>query len=286
MTARFEVAYDEVASLAPATNGERISYARESPHQFGVLRLPIGRGPHPVVALVHGGCWLADYDHAHVESAAEALRALGVAVWSIEYRRLGQDGGGWPGTFRDVALGLDHLRALAHRYALDLGRIVAVGHSAGGHLALWLAARPKLAPSSDLFVADPLAIAGVVSLAGIADLRAYTLGSGRCNASVVPLLGGAVAHVSARYAEASPVELAPLGVPLRIVHGARDAIVPVTQSEALAAAERAGGGDTVLNVLPRAGHFDLIAPFADAWRTVERRVLEFTGRRARIGPRM
>jgi acetyl esterase/lipase len=276
MTARFEVAYDEVAKLAPATNGERISYARESPHQFGVLRVPSGRGPHPIVALVHGGCWLADYDHVHVESTAEALCALGAAVWSIEYRRLGQDGAGWPGTFRDVALGLDHLRALAPRNSLELGRIVAVGHSAGGHLALWLAARPRLTPASDLFVANPLAISGVVSLAGIADLRAYALGAGRCNASVLPLLGGG-AHAAERYAEASPVELAPLGVPLRIVHGTRDAIVPVAQSEALAVAERAGGGGAVLDVLPRAGHFDLIAPFADAWRTVERHVLELAG---------
>src|SRR5215471_72121 len=162
MTARFEVAYGEVAKLAPATNGERISYARESAHQFGVLRVPRGRGPHPVVALVHGGCWLADYDHMHVESAADALCARGAGVWSIEYRRLGQDGGGWPGTFRDVAAGLDHLRVLAPRHRLDLGRVVAVGHSAGGHLALWLAARRKLGASSDLFVANPIAVAGVV----------------------------------------------------------------------------------------------------------------------------
>jgi acetyl esterase/lipase len=273
MTARFDVAFDEVAKLAPATSGERVSYARASPHQFGVLRVPKQRGPHPVVALLHGGCWLADYDYTHVESCAAALCARGAAVWSIEYRRLGHDGGGWPGTFRDVALGLDHLRALAPVYSLDLGRIVAVGHSAGGHLALWLAVRHKVARSSELFVAEPLTVAGVVSLAGIADLRAYALGAGRCNASVRPLLGGERAHI----AEASPLELVPLGVPLRIVHGARDAIVPVAQSEALATAEQAHGGDAVLDVLPQAGHFDLIAPVADAWRTSERRVLELAG---------
>jgi acetyl esterase/lipase len=277
MTARFEVAFDEVAKMAPATKGERISYARESTHQFGVLRVPDGRGPHPVVVLLHGGCWLAAYDHVHVESMAAAICARGAVVWSIEYRRLGHDGGGWPGTFRDVALGFDHLRSLAPGHSLDLGRIVALGHSAGGHLALWLAARRKLAPSSELFVADPLAVAGVVSLAGIADLRAYARGAGRCNASVRPLLGGEGAPVAERYRETSPLELAPLGVPLRIVHGARDAIVPVAQSEALVAAEQASGGDTALDVLPRAGHFDLIAPFADAWRAVEPRVLELAG---------
>ena len=208
---------------------------------------------------------------------AAAICARGAAVWSIEYRRLGHGGGGWPGTFRDVALGLDHLRALAPAHSLDLGRIVAVGHSAGGHLALWLSARRKLAPSSELFVAEPLAVTGVVSLAGIADLRTYALGARRCNASVLPLLGGEVARVAERCAETSPLELVPLGVPLRIVHGALDAIVPMAQSEALAAAEQARGGDTVLDVLPQAGHFDLIAPFADAWRSVERRALELAG---------
>ena len=277
MTTRFEVAYADVAQHVPATNGERISYAHESPHQFGVLRVPSGPGPTPVVALLHGGCWLADYDYAHVESLAAAICARGAAVWSVEYRRLGHYGGGWPGTFRDVALGLDHLRALAPQNSLDLGHVVAVGHSAGGHLALWLSARRKLAPSSALFVADPLAVAGVVSLAGIADLRAFALGAGRCNASVRPLLGAQGVRAAERYAQASPVELVPLGVPLRIVHGARDAIVPVAQSEVLASAERARGGDVVLDLLPRAGHFDLIAPFADAWRTVERRVLELAG---------
>lgn len=165
MTARFEVAYDDVAKRAPATSGERISYARESPHQFGVLRLPSRRGPNPVVALLHGGCWLADHDYAHVESMAATICARGAAVWSIEYRRLGHDGGGSPGTFRDAALGLDHLRALAPGHSLDLGRVVTVGHSAGGHLALWLAARRKLAPTSELFVENPLALAGVVSRA-------------------------------------------------------------------------------------------------------------------------
>jgi len=277
MTARFEVAFDEVARIAPATKGERISYAHQSPHQFGILRLPSRPGPHRVVALLHGGCWLAEYDCAHVESMAAAICARGAAIWSIEYRRLGHDGGGWPGTFRDVALGLDHLRALAPTRSLDLDRIVAVGHSAGGHLALWLSARRKLVPSSDLFVADPLAVAGVVSLAGIADLRAFALGAGRCNGSVRPLLGGEGARVAERYPQASPLELVPLGVPLRIVHGARDAIVPVAQSEGLASAERARGGDVALDVLPRAGHFDLIAPFAEAWAKVERRVLELAG---------
>jgi acetyl esterase/lipase len=277
MTARSEVGFDEIANLVPANRGERSAYAREAPEQFGVLRVPSGDGPHPVVALVHGGCWLADYDHAHVESAAEAITALGAASWSIEYRRIGHDGGGWPGTFRDVALGLDHLRALAPRHGLDLGRVVAVGHSAGGHLALWLAARWKLASSSEVCIGSPLALAGVVSLAGIPDLRAYAVGRGRCNASVRPLLGGTDAQMAARYEQASPLDLAPLGVALRLVHGARDTIVPLAQSEVLAQAERKAGGNVLLDVLSDAGHYDLIAPFARAWSTVERRVCELAG---------
>jgi acetyl esterase/lipase len=277
MRGRSEVGFDDVAKLAVATRGRRSAYAHESPHQFGVLRVPAGEGPHPVVALVHGGCWLADYDHAHLESAAEAITALGAATWSIEYRRLGHAGGGWPGTFRDVAHGLDHLRVLAPTHGLDLARVVTLGHSAGGHLALWLAARRKLAPSSELFVANPLAVRGVVSLAAIADLRAYALGAGRCNASVRPLLGGVAANFAERIAQASPLELAPLGAPLRLVHGARDKIVPLAQSESLAEAERRLGGDATLDVLSDAGHYDLIAPFADAWSTVARRVRELAG---------
>jgi acetyl esterase/lipase len=274
MSTTAEVTFEQVAAQAVASRGARIEYAAESPYQFGVLRVPDGNGPHPVAAIVHGGCWLADYDYRHIERMAEVLTGRGLATWVIEYRRIGNDGGGWPGTFRDVAAGLDHLRELAAANRLDVTRIVVVGHSAGGHLALWLASRPKIAAGSDLYSADPLPVAGVVALAGITDLRTYALGSGACNAAVPDLMGGLARSVGMRYDEASPLELVPLGVPVRLVHGALDAIVPLEQSRRFANAERRAQGDVTFDVIPRAGHFDVVAPFAAAWPSVEQRILE------------
>jgi acetyl esterase/lipase len=274
MSTTAEVTFEDVAAQQVASRGARIAYGRDSPHQFGVLRVPAGDGPHPIAAIVHGGCWLADFDHRHVERMAERLTERGLATWVIEYRRIGHDGGGWPGTFRDAAAALDHLREIAAPHRLDLGRVVVVGHSAGGQLALWLGARHKLAADSDLHVADPLRVAGVVALAGISDLRTYALGSGSCNAAVPDLMGGGARSVGRRYDDASPLELVPLGVRVRLVHGSADAIVPLDQSRRFADAEREAGGDALLDALPGAGHFDVVAPFAAAWPAVERRVLE------------
>jgi len=273
-----EVTFEQVAAQSVASRGERIAYATESPHQFGMLRVPPGEGPHSVAVIVHGGCWLADYDYRHVERMAEVLTQTDLATWVIEYRRIGDEGGGWPGTFRDVARGLDHLRVIAPERGLDLARVVVVGHSAGGQLALWLAARPKLAPSNDLYVADPLPIGGVVALAAIADLRAYALGSGSCNAAVPDLMGGLARSVGTRYDEVSPMQLVPLGVPVRLVHGAADGIVPLEQSRRFVDAERRVRGDVALDVIPGAGHFDVVAPFAAAWPAVQKRILELAAR--------
>jgi acetyl esterase/lipase len=274
MSTMAETTFEQVAAQPVASRGERIAYGTESPYQFGVLRVPAGAGPHPVAAIVHGGCWLAQYDYAHVERMAEVLTERGLATWVIEYRRIGHNGGGWPGTFRDVARGLDVLGELASERGLDLAHVVVVGHSAGGQLALWLAARPKLDAASDLYVADPLPVAGVVALAAIADLRTYVNGAGSCNAAVPDLMGGLPRNVGARYDEVSPIELVPLGVPVRLVHGAADAIVPVEQSTRFRAAQRRAHADVELDVVGRAGHFDVVAPFSAAWPTVERRILE------------
>jgi acetyl esterase/lipase len=278
MSTTAEVSFEQLAAQPVASRGTRAVYAAESPQQFGMLRVPAGDGPHPVVAIVHGGCWLAAYDYRHVERVAEVLTERGLATWVIEYRRIGNEGGGWPGTFRDVAAGLDHLRVLASAQHLDLARVVVVGHSAGGHLALWLASRQKLAADSSLYSADPLPVSGVVALAGITDLRTYALGSGSCNAAVPDLMGGLARSVGERYDEASPLELVPLGARVRLVHGADDAIVPLEQSRRFAAAQRRANGDVALDVIPLAGHFDVVAPFAAAWSTVEKRVLELAAR--------
>lgn len=248
----------------------------EAPAQFGELYLP-GRSPvaarPPVVLLLHGGCWRARWGLDQVRSLAAALAAEGFAVWSLEYRRLGEDGGGWPGTFADVARGADHLRRLAERFSLDPGRVVAVGHSAGGHLALWLAGRRRLPPDSPLHVADPLPLRGVVALAPIADLAAGAA-AGLCGGAISELLGGRPDEFPERVRQASPAALLPLGVPLRLVVGERDTIAPPGLVAAFAEAARRAGDDVGLTRLPASGHFELVDPRSPAWPAVRDAVRE------------
>ncbi len=251
--------FSEVAAMPSRPADARLTYG-SAPEQFGELRLPAGPGPHPVVVLIHGGCWRAEYDLSHLAPLATALVNDGWAVWAIEYRRVGSPGGGWPGTFQDVGAAIDHLRTLAQSQALDLSRIVAVGHSAGGHLALWSAARGSLPRDSPIASPDPLIPHGVVALAGITDLTAYASPSG-CGSAVVPLLGGDAKAMGERYAQASPVITVPT-VPLQLVVGTADAVVPRTQAEALT---RVVGSRATVRLVEGAGHFDLIAPDLEAW---------------------
>jgi len=266
------VEWQEIATLPVPPADHRVAYGSD-PHQFGELRLPAGPGPHPVAVVIHGGCWRSQYNLDYVSHLAAALAKAGVATWSLEYRRIGNAGGGWPGTFQDVARGADHLRELARRFPLDTTRVVATGHSAGGHLALWLAARPNLAAGSVLHAPDPLRLRGVVPLAAITDLRTYGAGTGSCNAAVPLLMGGSPAEVPGRYAEGNPTELLPLRIPSRLVHGTLDSTVPLEQARAFEAAARERGDDARVLPVEGAGHFDVVAPFAPAWRTVERAVL-------------
>ena len=179
----------------------RIPYG-DDPLQFGDLRLPPGDGPHPVVVVIHGGCWRSDFTLDYIGAFADALTRSGVATWTLEYRRVGDPGGGWPGTFRDVASGVDYLRAVARDHPLDLGRVVAVGHSAGGHLALWLGARSTFDDPA-LRGDEPLGLIGVVSLAGVDDLR-RALDEGVCGDLAAQLVGGTPDEVPERYGLASP----------------------------------------------------------------------------------
>src|SRR3984893_6995022 len=158
----------------------RLAYGPEY-LQFGDLYLPPHAGPHAVIPLIHGGYWRARYDLTLMNGLAEDLARRGYAAWNIEYRRVGDRGGAWPGTFHDVARSVDYLRVLAPQYQLDLQRVVPVGHSAGGHLAFWLAARPRIAADNPLAgssltehagkQATPLPLAGAISLAGVLDLE-------------------------------------------------------------------------------------------------------------------
>ena len=236
----------------------------DDPAQHGLLHLPDRGGPHPTVTLIHGGFWLARYDAGLMTELAEDLMGRGYAVWNIEYRRIGY-GGGWPQTLDDVAAAVDHLAELAEEHALDLDRLVGIGHSAGGHLATWAASRPGLpagAPGADPVVR----VRGVISQAGILDLRTAAdqrLGGG----STQRFLGGEPPDVPDRYGIASPIERVPIGVPIVALHGATDDLVPPAQTErfveaALAAGDRARG-----LLVDREGHFEHLDTGSASWAT-------------------
>lgn len=246
---------DEYRRLTVVSASRRYFYGAHA-SQFGDLFLPAAPGPHPVLILIHGGCWRAEYGLAPLGQLAQSLADRGVAVWNIEYRRLG-DAGGWPATLLDAAAATDLLRTLAGAHALDLRRVVTAGHSAGGHLALWLAARHNLPAHSPLFALHPLPVRAVLSLAGIPDLAAAAAQQ-VCGDAVIELLGGSPAAVASHYADASPAALTPLGVPHLHVHGRADTIVPLALVAKFVAAAAQAGDRAEMVVLEDVGHFELV----------------------------
>lgn len=265
----------DLLALPRPVPDHRLAYG-DGPLQFGELRLPPGDGPFPVAVLLHGGCWLAPYDLAHLSHLAAALAGEGVATWSVEYRRVGDAGGGFPGTFADVARGADVLRTLAVSYPLDLARVVLVGHSAGGHLALWLAGRPNLPRQSPLRAGQPLRPLGVVALAGIPDLvQAADLEV--CGDAVARLVGGDPRTQPERVAAASPAELPPLGVPVTLVTSVHDQVVPGVMVESFARRLAEAGDSVSLRSVEGAGHYELVNPDSVAWPLVLGAIRELLG---------
>lgn len=254
------------------------------------LWLPSGSGPHPTVLMVHGGCWQTEIADRRIMSwIAHDLSKRGIAVWNIDYRGVDRGGGGYPGTFADVAAAADALRAHADRYRLDLRPLVAVGHSAGGHLALWLAARrapaarnpgPLIPHGSPLVAADPLPIDAVVSLGGLPDLElaATPPGSG-CGTEVIEKLVGPPTMSSRHvYADTSIPRLAPLGVKQILINGLQDRIIPTSYAEDYAAKMRSAGDKVKVRMLDRTGHVELIAPETAAWAAAVEEIEAALGR--------
>ncbi|HEX5076985.1 MAG TPA: alpha/beta hydrolase [Gemmatimonadaceae bacterium] len=271
--------FDSVAALTAPPPDHRIAYG-PGPLQFVNLRLPKRPGPRPVVVFIHGGCFLSQYSIAHAAALEQAFADSGYAVWSIEYRRVGDDGGGWPGTFEDVARAADHLRSVAKRYSLDLHRVVAAGHSAGADLALWLAARNRLRKESPLRVDNPLPIRAVLALAPAPDLGALHA-QGVCDHVIDKLMGGSPASVPERYGDVSPALMIPIGVPQVVIIGAQDrnwGPPGRAYRSAVVAAH-----DTLVRFVdaPDAGHFDVIAPTSTSWGLVMQALRDLF---ARIGP--
>ncbi|WP_309604276.1 alpha/beta hydrolase [Phenylobacterium sp.] len=240
-----------------------------APSQVTELFLPKVRGPHPVVILLHGGCFLQQYEgFAQTSALAADLAGRGYAVWNVEYRKLGEPGAGYPGTFQDVGAAVDRLRAEAPKYHLDLGRVVAIGHSAGGHLALWAASRGRLPADSALHVADPLKIGAVISLAGIGDLA----GQGKvfalpCGDDTLDRLLD-TAHRKAPYADTSPAELLPTGAKVVMVHGVFDPVMPPYTGRDYVLKVQAAGDKAEVVTIADAAHFDLVIPTTRAWTQI------------------
>lgn len=266
------VSYKDLLARPHAAPDAKIAYGA-GPEQFVELWLPKAKGSHPVILLVHGGCWLAELPGLELMNPmAEALRDKGFAVWNIEYRRIGSQGGGYPATFQDASAAADLMRSKAAQYGLDLKRVIAVGHSAGGHLAMWLAARGHLPAGSVLRGGDPLKIAAVVSLAGILDLKGYREDGAACGGAptVDGITGAASRPGQDVYADTSPQALLPIGVAQVVISGALDPIVPAHWQLSYHAAARRAGENPVTIEIADAGHFELIDPRAPAsWPIIE-----------------
>jgi acetyl esterase/lipase len=239
-----------------------VAYGDE-PDQVADVRLPpVGVPTRPLVIFLHGGFWRAGYDRAHAGLLAADLAGRGYPVVCLEYRRIGQPGGGWPGTFDDVATGVAVIPELLARALVERGNRaqgaafgppILAGHSAGGQLALWAASR--------------VPTRGVLALAPVADLaRGYALGLG--GGAVAALLGGDPAAVPDRYAAADPAVLEPPPTPTIVVHGAEDDRVPVALGRDYVAAARARGGNVRLVELAGVEHFAVIRPGSPAWPAV------------------
>ncbi|WP_448665050.1 alpha/beta hydrolase family protein [Sphingomonas sp. CJ20] len=235
------------------------------PIQHGELRLPAGKGPFPVAVVLHGGCWSAAMEDASgTAPLADALTARGIATWNLEYRRLGNPGGGYPGTFADIAAGVDYLRTLARTQKLDLTRVAVVGHSSGAHLALWAASRARL--GGEIAGAAPLPIAAVVAIDGpgaLAPLVGPDAEVCRGQPVIAPFMGGTPAALPDAYRFASPQDHLPLGVPQYFVLGAlTEWMAPYV------AAARESGDPVAVLASGGADHFNIITPTTPQGRDV------------------
>ena len=261
----------------------KIAYGKDA-LQYGELWLPPSPSKErlPVVVLIHGGCWLADLPGPElVAFLADDLRKHGVAVWSLTYRRVGHSGGGYPGTFNDVANGVAHLRTLTEKYHLDLNRAVVTGHSAGGHLALWVAALNRIPAASTLKRDQPVNFKAVVGIAAIPDLAHFArAGAHACGDKTIDQLVDTATRMPADgprntpFLDTSPSEMLPLGVKQLLIHGVFDGIVPPVIGWRYQARAKETGESVELIALENAGHFELIAPWTAAGKVVVGKILE------------
>ena len=255
----------ELGILGDPTADVRIAYG-EDPLQFADLWLPDKGTSHPVVILIHGGCWLSQYGISYMGKFAQALAANGIAVWNLEYRRVGDAGGGWPGTFQDIARGADHLLSISEKYELDTTRVISSGHSAGGHFALWLAARHKFKDHPHFTSKNRVALKGVLPLAPAPDL-AMIHKADVCNSVIDKLMGGSPEDFPERYAIGSATELLPIGLPQILIIGKHDTAWRPVGEHHFNLAIRANDAVTKIEAA-ESGHFEMINPESSTWPLV------------------
>jgi acetyl esterase/lipase len=231
-----------------------------SPAQAIDLYLPKGKGPHPVAILIHGGCWMrSTAGREQLRALGTELASRGIAVWSIGYRRVDEDGGAYPGIFQDVARAVDLLPDNAVKYDLDTTRLVAVGHSAGAHLALWAASRGQLPRTSPAYVANPFPVRHVIGLGGVGDIERATGIAQVCGPTIVPaLIGKPSAARPDVYSDTSPSRLLPNGATIVMITGAEDDVTPPTYARTYVDEVQAAGGAAELVIVPDAAHFDVV----------------------------
>ena len=262
------VTIGDLNKLPARAADQKIIYG-PAPQQFGELRLPKGKGPHPVVVIIHGGCWGDFADATYMSNLSTRLADAGAATWNIEYRLVHQPGGGWPGTIQDAGAAIDYLRKIARANHLDLKRVVTTGHSAGGHLALWAAGRKNITKKSPLYVRNPLPISATVPIAGFVDLEAYyEYGLNVCGDRERQTLGGTVTEVPDHYRAASPITLLPIRIPQTLLFGDEDRAVPGRLFSAYITAAK----PEVINV-PGAAHFEFLMPGTQAGKILFEKLL-------------
>ncbi len=261
---------DYLALTGPAPSA-KLAYG-PAPSQYAELFVPHGAGPFPVAVLVHGGCWTSKFGGiAQFRNMAGALAARGIAVWNVEYRRVDEEGGGYPGMYLDMHAALDLLAANASAHKLDLERIVAVGHSAGGQLVQWIAGRSRIPAGSPLYHPDGLKIDRIVSLGGLADLRhEAALIKSSCDRDIAQLAGTPSAERPDVLVDTSAADLMPNGSRTWLVTGALDTISPPRVAHDFAARANAAGDKAEVVILPDASHYDEVAASSPAWPQVLR----------------
>ncbi|WP_263381187.1 alpha/beta hydrolase [Granulicella arctica] len=236
------------------------------------------QGRSPVVVFFHGGWWQSTYDLNYGGHLCAALKAEGISVWSVEYRRVGSSGGGWPTTFQDAAAGFDHLAALAESYPLDLSRVIAMGHSAGAHLAFWLAGRHHIEPHSPIYNPQPrVGLHGLISLAGAVDLRltidlAGYFSFAHDKQEVFSLMGEGPRYADDRYRAGNPGDLLPLSTQQVLIQGTDDGQIPAELPARWAQLARRQGDEVTIHMVPSAGHFDVVDPQSAVWPVIRHTV--------------